>query len=399
VFKTDVNGNPTTEEDKEKMYEFYFQSVDLREKNIPLALADQSTKHDYTEVTMDDPYWWEDDDLKNALYQQEFNFVETKFLNMNIMYRLTEMLFEVIYVFRMLLDKKDQLVYTEINLPKIFNEDKKVKLFNAVMLLCALLCKKNKMAGNVLHTPTKILSILGFNFQADFATIRQYIQSNSKLIDQKILTYIQKMDISKPEDINNLFVNIRDLNDFLVDHISKSENLKEYRAYKNLFNALMITQETEILFKKSDGTIATTFLDYLNDADIEAYDFVNNCEEGRISEYIDHILYKLNELVTSLKYLYILNDSNNVLLNAVITLIRFFKSYTTDLASFNILYLMDSRYYNKIKLINDINYINKVSQTGDTFKFSYNEISTLQTNVKIKEKILMNDGVKLIWEE
>jgi hypothetical protein len=55
-----------------------------------------------------------------------------------------------------------------------------------------------------------------------------------------------------------------------------------------------------------------------------------------------------------LEYLFILTDTNSPVFKSLSELLKFFKSYTVDMTSFNILYLFDSRYYNMIKLISDI---------------------------------------------
>jgi hypothetical protein len=156
----------------------------------------------------------------------------------------------------------------------------------------------------------------------------------------------------------------------------------------------MVTEETQELFMKNDGTIAETFSDYLADKDTELYTFATTCEFDKISEYIDHILYRLNELCSDLKYLYIVNDSNNSLLNAVVTLIRFFKSYTTDLVSMNILYLMDSRYYNMIKMINDIKLIEKTLIPNDSLNLSHKDfIETFMARITGKDKFSYSESV------
>ncbi|MNW62183.1 hypothetical protein D3C74_403000 [compost metagenome] len=117
----DGNGGTMLVEDSERMYNLFFQSVELKERNQALALSDTSTILDYNQVIVDDPYWWSDDDeLKEHLYKSEFNFIETKFLSMNVMYKMTEMLFEVVYVFRLLLDKKDEELSITLELPRLF---------------------------------------------------------------------------------------------------------------------------------------------------------------------------------------------------------------------------------------------------------------------------------------
>lgn len=381
----DGQGGVKLIEDKEKMYKFYFQTVELKERNTALALQNTSTVLDYNDVTLDDPYWVDDDDLKTAMYETEFNYIETKYLSMNIMYKMSAMLFEGIYAFKLMIDKKSEISNVTITLPKLFSF-REIKLFDSIVLLFALLSKKNGFAGNILVTPTKILSVLGFNFKNDFQLIRETIRNNS-LIDQNILSYLEKMNIQHASDINALYTNIKNLNDFLTERMNNSQSIAEYRAYQNLFKTLMISEENKQIFRKSNGEIAETFSDYLSDSDIELFSFLENVQNEKISEHIEHILSKINELVTSLQYLCILNDSNNIVFSALIKLIRFFKSYTTDLRSFNILYLMDSRYFNMIRLVNDIKYLSKALETNDSFNLEYSDITKLQTKIFYRQKI------------
>lgn len=376
VYKEVQNEDGTTSlvEDPEQMYELYFQTVDIQERNLALALSNNLNRLDYNQVVFDDPYWWNDDEeLKKTLYESEYNYVESKYLNMNIMYKLTDMLFEVIYIFRLLLDKKSEVQPITVELPRLF-VNKEVDLFDLTVFLCALISKKNKLMGDIISTPTKALTVMGFNFKAELPKIRQYIRSNAHLIDQQVLNFIDYMNINSAQDINTLFLKIKGFRDFVTERLASTQNIEEYRAYKKIYNALMVTEETGELFKKSDGTVATTFLDYLQDKDIALATYVENATEEDMNKAIEHSLFRLNELVKDLKYLYILNDSNNVMLNAVITLIRFFKSYTVDLSSFNITYLMNSRHYNMIKLITDFHRIQaNVGLDDDAFPLQYND--------------------------
>lgn len=348
------DGSKVMVEDSEKMYELYFQSVELRERNTALHLTNTTQQVDYNQVVRDDIFWWDDDDeLKKEIYQSEFNFVESKYLSMNIMYKMTEMLFEIIYTFRILLDKKDATSKLTFTLPRVFPQ-KEMTLFNTTVFLCALVSKKNKMAGNILASPTKIMSIMGFNFKADFAAIRMEIRNNPKIYDQEVLKYFLYLDVYSVTDINNLFVNIRSLETFLADKIATTSNLESYHAYKKLYDTLMISETTDIVFKKSNGEIAETFLDYLEDADLALAEYVRNVEPDDVSEIVNMVLDRLTLLLKDLQHLYIVNDSNNVVITAITKLIRFFKSYTTDLTSLNVMYLMDSKYFNSIRTLDHL---------------------------------------------
>ena len=48
-----------------------------------------------------------------------------------------------------------------------------------------------------------------------------------------------------------------------------------------------------------------------------------------------------------------INGTNNNIINALVSMINFFKSYTQDLRNLNILYYLDDKFYNKIRMIHD----------------------------------------------
>lgn len=410
---TDDEGNQVVVEDKESMYDLYFQSVELKERNTSLALLDNSKKLDYNQVVVEDPYWWNDADLNDFLYDSEFNFVESKYLNMNVMYKMSEMIFENIYVFRMLIDKKNEISHLTMTLPKLFLE-KEINLFNIVCFLCALMSKKNGFVGNILSTPSKISSILGFDFNEDIEAIKLSISTNPNL-DQKLLNYLGNSYITSADDVNRLFAQIKNFNDSLIYNMNNTNDIKVYQAYKKIFDTMLVTTETTAAFVKSDGTVATTYLEYLRDVDNELYNFVVNTTSEDISTSMDHVIAQLDKSIYELKYTYMLNDTNNIVVNTVVSLVNFFKSYTTDLTSFNVIYLFDSRYYNMVRAIGDVKIITKLIDVYDNQKLNYSDIvltqslihltkenlyfkmiETIKTNFYFNDKINVENLIKLV---
>jgi hypothetical protein len=82
----DDDGNPVLTEDLERMYDVYFQKVDIKEQNLALALQDEVYKLKYDEVILDDPYWYDDKELQKMKYNEAYNYVETKYISLNLMY-------------------------------------------------------------------------------------------------------------------------------------------------------------------------------------------------------------------------------------------------------------------------------------------------------------------------
>ena len=151
----------------------------------------------------------------------------------------------------------------------------------------------------------------------------------------------------------------------------------------------------------SNGEKAITFLEYLQNVNINMYNIIFSSSDEKISEYITHTVFRLNKVINELKYTdMFFNDSNTSTINALIKLIDFFKSYTTDITSLNIVYLMNSRYFNMIRLIHDIKSIDKILDTQDNFNLIYKD-NNASFSIKLnnEDKILLIENFILLYKE
>lgn len=366
----DEYGNEIQELDYEAMYDFYFQSTDIYEPNVIVAIENKANKYHYNEVIDEDVHWWEDDDLIKEKYERQFNFIETKYLGVNIMQNLTRLIYDTVYFIHLLVDNKDTTTPIET---RIFNSDAMktgtdylylqldrftpvpVSIFDAVVIMCALVCKKNSMKGNIITQHAgKILSVLGFNFEADFELIRNSITKYKyHFRDKSILKYLDLLDIKKVEDIETLYNNFSNFAEFCKERIANTEDIYEYRAYKELFKVFTVREEVGNAFTMSDGKVAETYMEYLYDKLPHIAELIEELHKDKLGVYIDHVLGKLNELIPDLEYVSSINGTNNNLINALVAMINFFKSYTTDLRNLNIMYYLDDKFYNKIRMVDD----------------------------------------------
>lgn len=382
--KLDENGNPLKIDkiiydddgreivvpDYEKMYDVYFQSTDILEPNIILAIENKPNRYHYNEVTDDDVHWWDTDDLKKELYEREYNFIETKYLGINLMQRLTNLLYDTCYFIHLLVDNKDTTTPIE---SRILNRDAMktgtdyiylkldrfspvpISIFDSVVILSALVSKKNGMKGNIITNHAgKILSVLGFNFELDFDMIKETIQKYPRIFkDQSIIKYLDLLDIREVGDIETLYNNFKNFADFCVERISNTENIHEYRAYKDLYKVFTVRKEVGTAFTMTNGEIANTYLEYLYDKLPHIAETIEEIHKDKLGVYIEHVLGKLNELIPDLEYISSINGTNNNITIALTSLINFFKSYTTDLRNLNVIYVLDDKFTNKIKMVND----------------------------------------------
>ncbi|HAU88256.1 MAG TPA: hypothetical protein DCW90_23110 [Lachnospiraceae bacterium] len=447
----DDYGNKIGEEyDLGSMYNVYFQKVDLNSENIPEAIMDPSNYQDYESLTMDDPFWWEDESLFSEIYEREWNFAETKYLGLTISYKLSELMFENVLLLKMVFDLKDQIEGITVDLPKIL-EDVPVTLFETIVFLCAAVCKKYGIKGEIITDVSKILHILdeddksnhpdlacdtlSFNFRAvsselinpvacPYTSCGFYDNENAerrcKLKDspcakvshlQRNLSEIQRFlteDEKKTMDtffddliippgtmedqikaFNRLYGDVKGLYKFISNKLSTTSDINEYQAYKNLYRALYISKETNAMFKKGfteDSPIATTYLEYLHAMNPSMANYIENANEVQLYNAIDHVISQLEYVVGNLDTLYLVNDGTSILQDYLLKLIRFFKSYTTQLVGLGIIYVFDTKPDNMLRFIDNIGKIHKtIVAKESTMSLSYADYASLHAKVTIDD--------------
>lgn len=452
----EVNGE---EYDLEKMFDVYFQKVSLDSNNIYKAITDKSNYVDYHSLTMDDPLWWEDNDLFVEKYSDFYNFVETKYLGITISYKLSEMVFANIILFHLVFDLKDVIDDIKIELPKI-SETASVNLFDAIVAMCAMICKKYGIKGEILTDISKILHVLdendkfanpdvcadtlGFNFQAvsnepidisncghkncsyydgshvdengapsfcskgeespckgmthlDYTTkdVRKYLDFEEELIFDSYLDELKVGGKTMEEQIdafNGLYKDVQSMFYFISNKLSYTDDIEEYYAYRNLYRALYIMKEEDQMFKKGfteDSPVADTYLDYLESMQPDIADFIKQSDEVALYTAIDHVISQIELVLGNIDTLHLVNDGTSVLQEYLIKLIRFFKSYTTDLISLGTIYIFDFKPDNMLRLIDKVGKINKSIITDEkTMHLGYSDYMQAKTTITYPEKTM-----------
>lgn len=394
----DEDGNLV--ENPETMYDVYFQAIDIMEENEEFALIDSSNKNSYESIVIEDPYWWnEESELMEKLYESEFNYIETKYLHMNVMYKLTEMVFEIVHVFRLLQDKRSQSANISISLPRIM-PSRETNLFNFAIFMCAAIAKKNKLTGEIITAPSQTLHLFGFDFGNDLTVMKRALEENIKYVDNdRIASYIYDMEMFRKEDVDRLFSNIRELWTFLSNSLKNAKTIEEYRAYEKIYRALHVTQDMSNIFTKSDGEVATTYLDFLSDLDNEMYNLIVEADDNTLFTYIYHGIDAIKGYVNDIKYIYGIVDNSDVLLEALTKLIRFFKSYTVDLREFNVLYVLDHRYLNAIKIIDKLKELEvQIDIEEHDLTKMVNELIHIESTMTKKELMRLYDFLRINTE-
>lgn len=386
------DGTPTYELAKSEMYDYYFISRDIRDSDTTLVEESDPDAYDYELITEDDAYWIEDSDLIEKLQNDEINFVETKYASVSITIRMYEVLFEQIYLQKMLCDKGSETSKIEVDIPLITNYP--VTLLDMEVLLICLLCKYHNMSPDLLTSPSKELAVLGFNFDADLEKIKSEVLSNKNIYSEELVNFIKDKKFNTVADVNEMFYNVKSLNTLIVKGMENTKSPDVYFAYKKLYQALLITDVHNEVFVLPDGTIPETYMDWLKSYNYPLYTYIENIDKTEIIDKINYITTKMISWFTNAKHLEYLNPMDDVVINGIIKILRWFKSYTIDIKDLDIIYLFDSKYHNIMKFLDKI-WIH-VKSTIREVGLKYNDfINSISADTFMKLYSTYYDAIKM----
>ena len=349
------DGTYEVKPDYEKMFEVYFQKVNVKSRDVNTALEDKANKVSYNAMTSGDIYWVNDEKLREKIYEANLNHIESKYISMDIMFKITEMMYEICHTFRMIIDNNKEFRRIKISVPRLSSRQQ--DLYSIIIFLCAIWCKRYKFTGEIPLKPASIAYVYGFNFHTDLQKIINDIYE-SKYIDKSVVKYLINFTVTSNRDVDRIYGNIKDLKDFIVEQMAETKDIEVYRAYKALYNSVLVVEDKKEVYQKTDGTYAQTWIELLESVNPELYTFLDlydMSDDKAVVALMEHILYRLEDLSSRFKYLHTAVESN-ALFSVLIKLVKFFKSYTVDLSAAGILYLFDDRYFNMLKILDGISF-------------------------------------------
>jgi hypothetical protein len=279
-------------------YVRYFEEIDIKDPNPFYTMKRKLNIRNYDEVVNSDPRWWEDttiygppespfdaflhnefDEVKHIVFSRMYNYVDTKYLMITINYSMTKMMFDSMYLMRMLLDTKEHTEKLLVKLPNYGGNDIH-SLYDVILFIVSGICQiqynqkdgvigwaDNDRAGEIIDndgpssiinnwgmqddgpgrtTPvtkesytTNIRSILMYNFDIPMSKVLEYIE-NCKYINKEVtLSYIVSTPMNTFKEVTMMYVyGIMALKSYLNTQIDLADNIDVWREYSGLFHIL-----------------------------------------------------------------------------------------------------------------------------------------------------------------
>src|SRR5574344_984306 len=362
------------EEDIDKEYELKFIK-DPIQNNLDDYIADSRYSVNYDQMTLSDKYWDGEQDheyVKKQILDLEFNYLETKYISIDTVYDLTRMTYQLCYYYNMIFDKNVKFNLLRLSIPQL-NSGTTFLLTDVICFLFSLMYEYQGIDDKITNpSQSAVLSILGFNFKANMATISQYILEKGYTSEDLGISEFQ-IPTTSPTSFKQLvyiFTKNTEIYDHIIKEMRTADNKEIYDIYKYLYDSLMITELSMDFFKikKDNGsiTLATSYTEYLSYKDpilykklIELQRLDSSADKQQfISDTIDNVLYALQEYLDGNEFEYIYSIYPTVSADAIkdyiYRVIDFFKSYKIQIYNVSTVYKFDDRLNNRVNVIDKV---------------------------------------------
>jgi hypothetical protein len=356
--------------------EDYAKDIDLKFVKIPLTaktntdyLKKRTNTKSYDGITLNDKFWDGEDNQENAhevvkeqILKQQFNYARTKYMTLEYLVNLSDMAFEIPYFYNMLYDDVFREDLLTAKVPTI-SPNKNFKLSHLFCYMTSLAYMYSGVDDTIMDSPTKILYVKGFNFKTDLNSLKEYILDQRRLPeDFDVFNFINPNgQIPDIDSFINIYKTNKDVYKTICYGMTEARNYDIYKIWKKLYDSLMIWQFNLEFFKLSNGKVASTFTNFLQEKDNVLYVSLKRIEaisdqetrENTIITTISDIVYILEEYINTKEFKYIYSQfpgvSGEYVLRYLFTMINFFKSYKVVLNQMNVQLIIDDKSQNTIR--------------------------------------------------
>lgn len=407
-YKNDTMTNPHTgeeEEDLDANYELKFLKVPFN-GSADEAIRDPFNLQEYEPFVEDDIYWngtYTAEEVKQTILEHQFNMVITKYIGMEMVYSMTEMIFQVVYFMNMLMYSVD-VSSLVIDIPE-FSSTIKYPLIDCFICLFSLGYLYKGIEDNIMYNPVQIMDVLGFNFEVDMDKLAEYVAERGFTLEELGISDFQipSSGIFTYNQLIEIYTKNKNIYHHVIHEMVNANDKDMYDIYRTIFQSLYVTKLNFDYFTK-EGFKPKTYSEFLAATNGSLYDAILECriikdEEEKKNE----ISKKINIIVENI-YTYLEQDTFPNLFHGIPTasmdylrqylfqVLNFFKSYKVDFTHVNIVYKLDDRKDNWINIIDRI-YLKHVFTKQEIIP--YNDFITMMVHLNPKEYITLEDNLDM----
>lgn len=408
TYKNDTTTDPKTGEEVEDLeanYELKFLKVNF-DGSADEAIRDPFNFENYDQFVEEDVYWngtYTPEYVKHTILQHEFNTVITKYIGMELVYSMTELVFQAVYFINMLVYSVDtsQLV---IDIPE-FSSTVKYPLIDCFICLFSLGYLYKDLEDNIMYNPVQVMDVLGFNFEVDMDELAAYIKDKGFTPEDFGLEefIVPENGIYTYKQLIEIYTNNKNIYKHVVHEMTNANDKNIYDIYRKIWQSLFVTKLNFDYFTQY-GIKPKTYSQFLSIANSSLYDVILECKMlGDEDERKQKISEMINIIVENI-YVYLDEDMFNHIFHGIPTasmdyirqymfkVLNFFKSYKVDFTHVNIVYKLDDRAHNWIPIVDRI-YLNHIFTKCEVIP--YEDFISLMIDLHPEEIIIPKDYLSI----
>ena len=371
--KIDENGNYVTivdednNEDDDSNYELKFIRVPV-DDILDNHIRNTNSHMDYDDITFSDKTWngpYDSSYVKSVILNKEFTTIRSKYMSIDTITEMTKMSFELPYFLSIINNsdiRKDKLTI------KISSLDSSIE-FNIVdvfVYLYALMYIYNDYEDSIMDTTTKVMYIMGFNFETDMSELASYVEQQGFTLEELgVDGFMSPKDgIFTFDQLLQIYTTNKNIHDHIIEQMNNANNYKIYKVYKYIYDALMVTELNNDVFTIGDGTIAPTYTAYLEYKNPIMHDSIMSIKDIsdltlrqlKISEILNSICDIIYSYLgtTDLRYIFsnLPTISVDYIKQYMFKVVNFFKSYRITLLDVGTIYKISE--LNRLTVIDNL---------------------------------------------
>lgn len=382
----EIDNEYVANDDIDKDYTLKFIKVPIMEKYDDYIRTNNNILT-YDAMTESDRHWIGDkeyDVIKSNIKNMDFTVLRSKYYSVEALIDLTKRNFTLVYFMNILLYNKVDKSKLLVNLPHI-STSKKFELVDVIIFLYSLGYLYYGIEDTVMDSRKKIAEVLGFNTEADLQEIANYLNTHFDGLTLEELG-VEGYTIPKANGNNEIlsFKQLENLyftNTKIYDHVRKMlidpPNKRIYDAYKYIYKSLFIMKCNMDYYKLSNGNMASTYRQFLQEKDPLLYETLSNLLKiTNLSARRESVV---NTIQSTIQYLkdYVNRDIVNLddvfaglpsisldfVKKYVEEVIDFFKSFKIFTHDSSILYMFSDKFENYVQLVEWVLFLYKFDKS------------------------------------
>lgn len=333
------------EEDYAATTNLKFCKIPIDQLYVTDRMKDSSNYKDYDVMVKGDGWWdgvdYKDNNhqlVKDAIYKEPWNYARTKYYGISQMIDVSAYSAQMSYFYSMLYD---DIMLEEKLLVKVpsLSSSHQFKLAHLFIFMTSLTYMFNGIEDFIIDNPAKTMIVQGFNFRTSLADLKEYLRKKHR--EEKefpIWNFITpKSQIKDLAEFMNIYKTNIEVRRTICQRMLDAQDWEEYKVWKDLYDSLMTWKLTMKYFTLSNGEVAKTYTEFLQDKDSVLYDTLKRVEKiisadekiDTITGLIDDIIYILNEYMGDMRYIFdgYAGHSGTEIMKYIMLMIEFFKSY------------------------------------------------------------------------